>query len=415
MRLRHRFLFSMDMLFEKTRNTLMVVILLTAALFATTLIAALMDKSGDELEEYKALYAGDLDCIYQVQINSAGSVFGGDGLEEFINGLAETDGVSHFGYHMDCTYGIAEVTWNEQMAAIVKAHGVDSDRFDVDKQPCRIIFTNRDMAMMIAEVSGKHLLDALFEGSPNKILVGEAFAGLFPIGSKMHFYDVELEVLGYIPVNTYWPADGYAGLVFANNVDLGYNLVISSEVMEKMYGKSAFINSLFLEFADTTSFFDVNSRIHSLSEKIGGVSLMSVGSMLSDAKTEYLRVKKMYSKLLAFMWFVTVLTAVMAAVISVMMQRRKIGIFLSQGILPEDIAGFIIAGQFIKCLFAAAMAYFLGRIFLNIAAQRYLASFETASIRYMIWLSVVCCMGMTIVPLIYLNNQKTVNLVKIRN
>lgn len=414
MKLRHRFLFATDLMFERKLHLVLVVIILACSFFMTTLTTALMNKSGEELRQYEQLYKGSIDNVCQLQINTVGSMMMEEShIDDFFATLEDLPGVKTVGYFMDYDAGIVESKFNYEMADIVYKHQPNTFYDVLVRNNSKLVFSNKEMTDFILD---DPLFEKVYDNSTNYVLVGEAFKELFAIGDVLHFSDIELTVAGYIPLGTIWPAEGFSQAVYNQSLDLGYHFFTSQRILADFGGALPFVNAMYIILESPDVYDAVAQQIHDNAEKNDvGVSLIPIKQSLKNVYKEYYAVRNMYMKFLIFLWIISLMTAVMSALISVMLDRRKVGIWLSSGILLGDVFSFVVFEQLGMILLASALAFSAGMLFCQLFAKMYLDIFIQTSAVYMTSLALLSLLLMSTVPILYLRRQKITELQNVKD
>ena len=412
-----RFLLMTDFLTGRKKILFFSIVLTTVSFLLFDLVITLMAEQSYEYRSYEEMYT-DPDTVYRVDFTYMDEendmLCGGASFLELKNELGNLDGVSAAGGYLYGKMRFDELFTDESYSDLMGECRVSDFDLPIMEGESRVLMLDEESLSYLKLAVGEETLKQFLQpdGDFWPVLAGSAFRGLLSEGQELTYGEQKLRVIGFLDENATWPVVGGSGIFFYQLQKLDYQFVIRLyDIREK--GTYATLNSLYLAAEPGTDSIALSEQVKAIGEKYDLLlSASRVSDILDSASAEQSAAEGMYRKLLWFMFLLCILTAVSSAVISVMVELRKIGIWYANGVLPSDVRWMIRMEQFVKIVLSAALAYGFGSWYANQSTEVYRLLHSGYTLRRSLLAAGVIYVLSAGVPCIYISRLHIVKLLQ---
>ncbi len=411
-----------DFLAGRIKLTILSLLLTLSAFLLYDLVTTLMNEQTYEYRRYVNMYKSELGDVYKIDFQyinvgqlpaalSDRSVY-----EDFLSDLGSIEGVDSVGGYFYNTFRLTELRGSEEYSRIMDARRVGETDLPIAEGDSMVLLLDDPCLNFLKLASDDSAYEDFRESNDEywPVLVGNAFKGILKVGDVLHYWDQKCKVVGFLKEGAVWPNTNGLGMYFYKGQSLDHHFVFrASDVRSFQF--TPMVNSLYLSVNSSADKMKIEQDIRSIGNTYGCLlSPIEVKRILDESSADQRKAEKMYGKLLIMMIGICILTTGAASVISVMVQRRKIGIWYANGILPSDIRIMIIMEQLIKLMIPASLAYSIGAWYAGRSSDVYRMVHRTTTFRELLVLLGVTFIVSVAVPLIVIGRQQITDLLKVK-
>lgn len=421
MKNRQRILMMTDLLMGRKKILFLSMLMILSAFLLFDMVSSLMAELTYEYDEYIKLYQKDTEDVYKVQfqyMEEDNSILGGrETYLSFLEELKAIDGVEHAGGYTYNRFRFDELSISDEYIQIMGERKVAEYDLPIGAGDSQVLLMDSTCMDMLSLNLKQEVREEFLQTHEDywPVLAGSAFEGILKEGDILHWGEQTCKVAGFLEEGARWPIVGGHGLYFYRTQKLDYQFVLKLEDIRNTQGCPTF-NALYFTLENGADRIAVREKVQNLGNEYEAIlSVSSVEEILSEAVSDQTIAENMYEKLLYFMLLLCILTATASSLISVMVQRRKIGIWYANGILPSDVQKMIVMEQFVKILISAVLAYGIGMWYANQSSEVYKMVHQTITLKKMGIVAVISYVITVLVPCIYISRQHIVKLLQIRD
>ena len=420
MKFRHRLLLITDLMIGRKKTFFLTIIMIILSFFLFDMIYTLFVKQTYDIDKFYGLFLKEPENVYRVEFQFTNEEDLFDKTEnmlsfyeklENVTGVNSVSGFSFFNLYFD------EFQNNDEYFSLMEKREVVEDESVVDLSRT-VVLAVEPPFLNIMDLEGKDASIQKFidyNGEYIPVLAGIEFSEVVDIGNILTSGEHKYEVVGFLEEDSLWPIHGVSQIAYDELRNLDYCLVLDMSYFADEWMLST-INSKFFVIEDEENRIEIINSAQSLARELElDVSLISVKQSMEDIENDESVALKMYMKLLIFMIFICIITAMASSLISILTQKRKLGIWLANGVLPKDIYSFIFIEQFIRVILSAGIAYSLGMWYGLSFNNIYQEVHSSKTLGAIVLLAFVTYVFTTSMPCLYLRKQKPVELMHTRS
>lgn len=411
MKLRHRFLFMSDLISDFKKNYFLSTLMIVIAFMIFDIIVTLFVKQAGELNDFYNVFIKDLGDIYRIQyeFSDEEEVFEKqENIAGFLNEIKQSSSVESLSMFTFSKIYFDQFSDSDEYAEIMEKRTVSEYEGTVDSSSSKILYINEDISkiMRLENASGIALYE--YKGDNIPILAGKSFSSILKIGDLLTSGSYTFEVVGFMEEGSSWIKHGVIEISYDELQSLDYCFVMDIGLISDTLSLDT-MNSTFITFRDKK----VINEIEDIASKNGlSITMVTLKQEISNVETDRDDALEIYRRILIFMILLCVLTASAASMISILLQKKKIGIWYANGILPQDVYGFIGLMQFMRLAISTIMAYSAGIAYASLYDEAYKNVHTGQTSIYMLVLAIVTWIITTIVPCAYIRSKKVVDLIR---
>lgn len=423
-----RFLFMSDFLMERKVNLILSIILLTVSFYLFDTTSTLRYSLNSEMREYEKLYSESIRDVYvlSLAVPESGVYFPDQDMALIDNRLNHLDEIRAYGTYSFHSIPVCD-EWVEKDAFYDLMNKRDLSAldelylYDPRYLPVLCLQGSIDNIMSIRGVDRERLRSSS-GNSPIAAYAGSAYKNIASEGDILHFGDLEVEIVGFLDPGTKYASSpdfiGFGATYYTPRL-LDYHLVFDMDALQHRSQFFALSGSMlrFVVFDQPEKQVEILQDLQNrLSSGPATVVMETIESYLSESRKENQYEDEIYQRLFIFMFVLCLLTALSVTIISIMTQKRKIGIWMANGFLQKDLEWMIVISGFIRMAipFIIALSIRMWKFTSGTITDSYRNVHRSIVIPQMLSVMVLSYLLAIVVPIIYLRRQSIMDLLKER-
>ncbi len=423
MKNRDRFLLMTDFMMGRIKLLVLSVLLTICTFLLFDMVLTLMKEQSFEYDTYIDGYKSGIDDVYKIDFQYMNMtspprlLYEQTSYMDFLEDIRSIDGVKFVCGYDYSRVRFDELSRSEEYEYIMSTRRVDELELGIMSNDSLALIVDDDcMNYFMLKCSDDYLADFLSASDGYwPVLAGSSFSDILSIGDILHYGDKSCRIVGFLDPDATWPNNNGLGTYFYKTNSLNYQFVFRSSDMRSVRTTPP-LNALYMKLDKSADSIQVERQVRNIGNDYNIIlSMVSVDSILADSASDKMAAEKMYMKLLIFMFVLCILTSTASAVISLMVQRKKIGIWYASGILPFDVQAMIFAEQFIKIVLSAVLAYGIGIWYARECSVTYQLMHSTITLRWFLLLSLISYIVTVAVPCAYISRQHIIDLLQVKD
>jgi len=423
MKNKERLLLMTDFMTGRVKLLILSVLLTVSTFLLLDMVLTLMNEESYEYNTYINGYKKDIDDVYKINFQYINMTSPPKLLYEpstylkLLEDIRSTEGVESVGGYDYRRERFEELSQSREYASIMSMRKVSELEMGISTKDSLVLVLDDECMNFLSLECKEEYLEDFFNASDEywPVLAGNAFSGTLKVGDILHYGEKPCKIVGFLDKNASWPNNNGSGTYFYKKNKLNYQFVLRSSDIRTVREISV-LNSLYMTIDKDADSIQVEQKISQIGNDYNVVlSAVNVRNILNDSASDQMAAEKMYRKLLIFMIALCILTSTASAVISLMIQRKKIGIWYANGILPSDVQIMIVMEQFLKILLSAGLAYGIGAWYAGESSEIYQMIHRTITLRWLLVVSVISYVVTVAVPCVYIGRQHIVDLLQVKD
>lgn len=406
---------SVDILLSRKKNLILTVLVLVISLFIFEAATTLMLEQTFALEKFRSYFAVDTNQLYTLKLLSMPE----PDMEEEIpisplhnvyHSMTEIEGVKSSARYAASVCAFDELWQNDAYAEQMERAWFQTNSFQNIGNRSYVIYTDEGMfaylGIDVPEIDG---WDSKTE-TVYPLLAGSALKRFVTAGQFLHTADFTYQVIGFLPQGTTWPTNFYMEVSYGNAFCLDFAFVAPLAPVEELYSYS-YTHAIYLlldaspalveqQLSDIAKKFDVSLVIRSVEER------------LEEPEQTIQYELSLYRRLFGAAFFLCILTSAAAATIMLLLRRSELAVYYISGITNGELLQVELIGNGIKVLLAAVCAYSAGAVLMQYEVESMQSIYFGECWKYVIALSGIVYLLMTVVPFMYIWKKKPVELLQ---
>jgi hypothetical protein len=300
------------------------------------IIVTLFVKQAGELNDFYNVFIKDLGDIYRIQyeFSDEEEVFEKqENIAGFLNEIKQSSSVESLSMFTFSKIYFDQFSDSDEYAEIMEKRTVSEYEGTVDSSSSKILYINEDISkiMRLENASGIALYE--YKGDNIPILAGKSFSSILKIGDLLTSGSYTFEVVGFMEEGSSWIKHGVIEISYDELQSLDYCFVIDIGLISDTLSLDT-MNSTFITFRDKK----VINEIEDIASKNGlSITMVTLKQEISNVENDRDDALEIYRRILIFMILLCVLTASAASMISILLQKKKIGIWYANGISHSNL------------------------------------------------------------------------------
>jgi len=423
-----RILFMSEFLMGRKVNLILSIVLLTISFYLFDTTSTLRYSLNSEMREYEKLYSEPLKDVYVLSLSGPESdlYYPDRDMAVIDDSLKHLEQIRAYG-----AYSFQSLPVCDEWAKSDGFHDLMNKRelsvldelylYNPLYLPALCLQGTIDNIMAIPGVDRERLRNNSVD-SPLPAYAGNAFKNLVTEGDILHFGDMEVEIVGFLEKGTKYAASpsaiGFGSAYYTPRL-LDYHLVLDMDALQKRSLSYAMAGSMlrFVVFDQPDKQVEIKQDLQNkISEGPAMVVMKTIESYLSDSRKENRYEDEVYQRLFIFMFVLCLLTALSVMTISIVTQKRKIGIWMANGFLQKDLFWMVVISGFIRMAipFIIALSIRMWSFTSGTITDSYREVHKTIVIPQMFLVMIISYVVAILVPILYLRRQSIMDLLKER-
>lgn len=406
---------SVDILLSRKKNFILTVLVLLVSLFIFEAATTLMLEQTFALKKFRSYFAVDTEKLYTLKVLSMPE----PDMEEEIP-VSPLQNIYYNMLEMECVkssarYAASVCAFDELWQSDAYAERMERAWFQTNSYQnignrSYIIYTDAAMFDYLGiEMPEITSWDSKTE-KEYPLLVGSALKDFVTVGQLLHTADLTYEVVGILPQGTVWPTNSYIEVSYGNAFCLDYGFLAPLAPVEELYSYS-YAHAIYMQL-DASPVLAEQQLSEMAKEFDVSLVIRSVEERLEEPEQTIQYELSLYRRLFGVAFFLCVLTSAAAATIVLLLRREELAVYYISGITNRELLQMELIGNGIKVLLAAVCAYSAGAVLMMYEVESMQVIYYGECWKYVIVLSCIVYLLMTVVPFLYIWTKKPVELLQ---
>lgn len=421
MKFGQRLLMMTDLLVGRKKNLILSMCMIVCSFLLLDYVFTYLLEQYSAIRSYEKLYDVPLENIFQIRIDEMlfddqkEGLTDRAGFQRFFEQLKQIDGIQCAGGYAFLNLPFDELCNDQAFIDIMGSRQLSEYDSNGRRGYSDILLVDEDYLEVIGLDTDASVTEEFKkDDGQGSVIAGSAFSDILHVGDTLTCMGKTYTVIGFLEKGARWPRNNVIGMSYLTR-DMDYSFVINLWQNMPEYGASI-INSMYYVLDSEADRLAVGEQAAQLCMQYNAqASMMAVEEELRDQDTALNRIVALYGKLLLFMIVLCLLTATSSSMISIMTQRRKIGIWYANGISEWDVCTFIFAEQFIRIIMSILAAGILGIVLSWNMDAAYKNIHQHITWAAVLGTGLVVFLVSVAVPCMYLHRQNVVGLLRARD